>query len=184
MQDSSDSPVLRNVGSNLRDFRKRAGLSQAILAQRSGVSRRTIINLEAGEANISLAGLDQLAEALGIHFVDLVTAPTAARSEINELAWKGSSPQSRAMLLGSAPASEEVQLWTWVLAPGERYDAQPDPQGWSEMILVVHGKLFIEFASTVLDLNAGEHATYPSSQSYSYVNAGAEPVKFVRNVIS
>lgn len=128
MQDSSDSPVLRNVGSNLRDFRKRAGLSQAILAQRSGVSRRTIINLEAGEANISLAGLDQLAEALGIRFVDLVTAPTAARSEINELAWKGSSPQSRAMLLGRPPPAKRCNCGRGCLRPANDMTPSPIPK--------------------------------------------------------
>lgn len=41
-----------------------AGLSQAALADASGVSRRTVIKLEAGEANISLTGLDRLAESL------------------------------------------------------------------------------------------------------------------------
>ncbi|WP_141363788.1 helix-turn-helix domain-containing protein [Glutamicibacter uratoxydans] len=183
MQDVNDSPVLRNVGANLREFRKQAGMSQEVLAQRSGVSRRTIINLEAGEANVSLASLDYLAEALKVRFVDLVSAPATPHSKINELAWRGGDSESRAMLLGSAAASQEVQLWTWSLARGARYDAEPDPSGWSEMVLVAEGKLRIEFSDASLELGAGEHATYSSAQYYSYVNAGSETVRFVRNVI-
>ncbi|WP_313812415.1 XRE family transcriptional regulator [Glutamicibacter sp.] len=184
MQDANDSPVLRNVGANLREFRKQASLSQAALAQRSGVSRRTIINLEAGEANISLASLDYLADALGIRFVDLVSAPTVPHTRVNELAWKGENSESRAVLLGSSLASHEVQLWTWSLAEAARYDAEPDPAGWSEMLMVIEGELNIEFPDTSIHLLPGEHATYSSAQSYSYVNAGEGTVKFIRNVIS
>jgi len=184
MQDSNDSAVLRNVAANLREFRKQAQLSQAALAQRSGVSRRTIINLEAGEANISLASLDHLAEALGIRFVDLVSARMVPHSKINELAWKGRGSESAAVLLGATPASHEVQLWTWSLDKAERYDAEPDPAGWSEMLLVLEGELSIEFSDSSLVLGPGEHATYASSQTYSYVNTGTGVVKFVRNVIS
>jgi transcriptional regulator with XRE-family HTH domain len=59
------------------------------LADASGISRRTIINLEAGEANISLAGLDRLAEALGASLVDLVRAPAASTHSIDAVAWRG-----------------------------------------------------------------------------------------------
>lgn len=184
MQGVNNSPVLRNVGVNLRDYRRRAGLSQAALAQRSNVSRRTIINLEAGDANVGLSVLDHLAAALGVGFVDLVSAPLSPRSSINELAWRGDDDDSRAVLLCSASAREEVQLWAWSLAVGERYEAQPDPSGWSEMILVTQGELRIEFVDSEITLGKGQHATYISSQVYSYINSGAEVVEFVRNVIS
>ena len=154
------------------------------LAERSGVSRRTILKLEAGEANISLTGLDHLADALGVMFVDLVAAPAARRVDINALAWQGSRPGSIAMLLASVPAAAEAQLWTWTLEPGDRYDAEPNPAGWSERILVTAGSMRSEQQSGTIELGVGDHLAFPTAQRYAYLNAGETLARFARVVVS
>ena len=176
--------VLVHVGENLRRLRQAAGLNQATLAEAAGVSRRTIINLEAGEANISLSGLDRLADALGATFVDLVGAPSGSTRRIDAVAWRGAAAGSRAVLLSSAPAHHEAQLWSWVLAAGERYDAEPDPAGWHEMIVLIEGTLRIERDEGVAVLETGDHAVYSSAQTYAYVNAHEGLTRFTRVVIS
>jgi transcriptional regulator with XRE-family HTH domain len=178
------SDVLTHVGANLRRHRGAAGLSQAALADRSGVSRRTIIKLEAGEANISLSGLDRLAEALGVTFVDLVAAPAASRTELDEVAWRGAGADSVGVLRASVPARQETQLWGWTLGPGDRYDAQPDPDGWHEMVLVTEGRVRIEREDGRTDLEAGQHSLYSSAQHYAYVNIGTTTARFARIVVS
>jgi len=164
----------------VRRFRVAANLSQVALADRAGISRRTVVKLEAGEANIGLLGLDQLAEALGVTFVDLVAAPAATPTAINEVAWKGSGPGSVATLLASVPATKDAQLWTWALEPGDRYVAEVDPEGWSEMIFVVEGVVRVEKETGTTELQAGDHLAFPTSQPYSYVNAGQVLARFVR----
>ena len=57
--------VLAHVSGNLRRFRLAAGLSQVALAEASGISRRMIVALEGGDANISLSSLDKLYGAPG-----------------------------------------------------------------------------------------------------------------------
>lgn len=181
---NQDSAVLAHVAANLKRLRNTAGMSQTALAELAGTSRRTIIKLEAGEANIGLSGLDAIAHALDVTFTDLVASPAASRTEINELAWRGAGPDSSAVLRGSAPATSEVQLWNWSLGSGERYDAQPDPAGWHEIIVVTEGRLRLIHETGHTDLEAGQHAIYPSSQRYSYVNDGPAPARFIRIVAS
>jgi transcriptional regulator with XRE-family HTH domain len=176
--------VLVHVGENLRRLRQAAGLSQTALAEASGISRRTIINLEAGEANVSLAGLDRLAGALDATFVDLVGPPAAAPHSIGAVAWRGAAPESAAVLLGSAPARSEAQLWSWTLGPGERYDAEPDPAGWHELVVVTEGRLLIERDEGPATLAPGEHAIYSSAQTYAYVNVHDGVTRFIRTVVS
>jgi transcriptional regulator with XRE-family HTH domain len=177
--------VLAHVSGNLRHLRKAAGLSQTALAEASGISRRMIIAVEAGDANISLSSLDKLAAALSLDFVDLVRDPTrASRADINQVTWRGKSGGSVAMLLGSAPASTEAQMWLWTLGPGDRYDAEPDPQGWHEMIYVTEGVLRLERSGETRDYKAGTFAVYSTAQNYAYINPGETLVRFVRNVIS
>lgn len=183
MADGEPPSVLAHVGANLRRLRQRAELSQIELAEASGVSRRTIINLEAGEANIGLSGLDHLAAALGVGFVDLVTGPERSTSSVNEVLWRGQDRASVAALLGSAPASHQVEMWNWSLAPGERYDASPDPPGWHELVYVVEGRLRLERDKDgAEDLGPGGHAVYSAAQRYAYANPGDVLVRFVRIV--
>ncbi|UDF30682.1 UNVERIFIED_ORG: XRE family transcriptional regulator [Roseateles sp. XES5] len=177
--------VLAHVAGNLRRLRQAAGLSQAALAEASGISRRMIVSLEGGDANISLSSLDKLAAAMGVGFVDLVRDPARAPSaEINEVTWRGTAADSTALLLGSAPATREAQLWLWSLGPGERYDAEPDPVGWHEMIFVIEGTLRLELPGAATDYRAGGFAVYATDRPYAYANPGAGTVRFVRNVIS
>lgn len=179
------SGVLAHVSGNLRRLRQGAGLSQAALAQASGISRRMIVAVEGGDANISLSSLDKLAAAIGVGFVDLVRDPARPPSaEINEVTWRGSAAESTAMLLGSAPATTEAQMWLWSLGPGERYEAEPDPTGWHEMVFVTEGTLRLDLSGAVKDYPAGSFAVYNTDQAYAYINPGDVAVRFVRNVVS
>lgn len=176
--------VLSHVGRNLRRLRRAARLSQEALAAASGLSRRTIIGLEAGGANISLASLDRIAAALGATFVQLVSDPAADAGRIAAVAWRGVRPGSKAVLLGSVPARSEAQLWSWSLGAGERYQAEPDPEGWHEMIAVIEGRLRIEREDGAVTVAAGDFAIYGSAQTYAYVNDGPDVVRFIRTVVA
>lgn len=177
--------VLAHVSGNLRRHRQASGMSQVALAEASGISRRMIVAVEAGDANISLSSLDKLAAAMGVGFVDLVRDPDRSSSaDINEVTWRGSGPASAGVLLGTAPAAHETQMWLWSLEGGERYDAEPDPQGWHEMIFVTEGVLTLTVGGAEKDYPAGTFAIYSSAQDYSYANRQTGIVKFIRNVVS
>lgn len=176
--------VLEHLSQNLRRLRLAAGLSQEELARRSGLSRRMINGVEAGSTNISLANLDHVASALGVAFVDLVQPPHSQPEKLQVLLWESKTKASQAVLLGTASAAHQVELWSWILAPGERYDAQADNAGFSEMIYVLEGELQIAFAANIKSLSSGDFIIFSSAQSYSYLNESNKLVKFTRNVVS
>jgi transcriptional regulator with XRE-family HTH domain len=62
----------RRVGERVRELRADRGLTQLRLAERSGISRPSIANVEAGRQNVSLRQLCALASALGVEVGDLV----------------------------------------------------------------------------------------------------------------
>ncbi|MEI2297124.1 helix-turn-helix domain-containing protein [Ensifer sp. MJa1] len=182
-QDRSD--VLSHVAENLKRIRLASGLSQTALATASGISRRMIVAVEGGDANISLSSLDRLAAAMNVGFVDLVRDPSRqSRDNIDAITWRGRKPESEARLLASTPAASEAQMWLWSLAPGEHYGAEPDPQGWHEMLFVTEGALTLELSGERKRYPTGTFAVYSSAQPYSYINEGDDIVRFVRNVIS
>jgi XRE family aerobic/anaerobic benzoate catabolism transcriptional regulator len=70
---------LAQIGQRVRSLRSERGLSRRALAERSGLSLRFLAEVEGGRANISVARLAELAEALGTTPVRLLGgADTAA----------------------------------------------------------------------------------------------------------
>ncbi|MBK5007521.1 helix-turn-helix domain-containing protein [Pseudomonas sp. S60] len=181
---SHRASVLQHVSLNVRNLRHAAGMSQAALADRSGVSRRMLVAIEAGEKNVSLTTLDLIAQSLGVAFSTLIQAPNLRDpGRIEELAWAGEHPQSRAVLLGSSVARREVELWEWTLAPGECYRSEADAEGWSEQLYVTQGQLTLIIEATEHRLQQGQFHVFPSNCRYAYRNDGETAVTFVRNVV-
>jgi XRE family aerobic/anaerobic benzoate catabolism transcriptional regulator len=74
MAKTARSGLLADVGRRVRELRDRARLTQRALAERSGVSPRYLAQLEAGDANISLERLTDVAQALGTTLAALLDA--------------------------------------------------------------------------------------------------------------
>ncbi|MFK3970610.1 helix-turn-helix domain-containing protein [Pseudomonas sp. NPDC087358] len=181
---SQRASVLQHVSLNVRRLRHAADLSQSALSEKSGVSRRMLVAIEAGEKNVSLATLDRVAEALDVAFSDLIQAPDERDpSRINEVAWAGLLPGSKAVLLAKAGARREVELWEFSLAPGETYESEADPDGWSEQVYVIEGSLTVVLPEHSRQLAAGEFFMFASNRPHAYRNEGAQVLRFVRNVV-
>ena len=66
LEESSDSLLRKSFGKALADARCEAGLTQAALSQKSGVSQAKICVMEKGEGNPTLTTLALLADGLGM----------------------------------------------------------------------------------------------------------------------
>ena len=64
----------RVVGDNLRLARIAAGLTQEELAERSGFSQQYLSGLERGKRNPTIVSIYELAQALGVSHVSLVSS--------------------------------------------------------------------------------------------------------------
>jgi glyoxylate utilization-related uncharacterized protein len=152
------------------------------------VSRRTIALLEAGEANPSLGTVDKLARALGTDFASLVVVRRAAPfvPEISQRVapvWEDDLG-STARLLASHSRTGTTELWQWELAPGGRYEAEPDPPGSEEVILVLSGRLATEAGDDMVHLDAGDYVRLPTDRANAYANPGQTAVRFLRVIVS
>lgn len=62
------------IGANVRRIRRAANMSQAVLAERAGLSPAYVSMMERGRANPRLETLAALADALGTSPIDILTA--------------------------------------------------------------------------------------------------------------
>jgi transcriptional regulator with XRE-family HTH domain len=175
------------LGERVRSLRRHAGLTVQQLADRSGVSRRMLTQIELGQANPSLVTVDKVAQALGADFAGLVLpdAPeplTVYPAGSARPVWT-SPAGSRALLHAATSGTGGPELWTWTLVPGDRYPAEPDPPGSEELFLVRAGTLTVlADGCAPVQLTEGSAARLASDRHYSYLNSGDEPVVFLRVV--
>jgi len=70
---SQDSEILSIFGSNLRHIREEKGYSQRELSTRCNIDNADISRMEKGNINVTLRTVAQLADALDVKVVDLLT---------------------------------------------------------------------------------------------------------------
>ena len=135
--ENRSTAFIERLGREVRRRRQTGGLTVQTLADRAGLSRRMLTQIEQGTANPSLVTVDKIAHALGIDFAAL-SAPSSTEplqvSEPTEV-WRNDAG-SRAVLHAAGSRRGSAELWEWTLQPGDRYDAEPDPAGTEELILV------------------------------------------------
>lgn len=179
--------LLRLISRNVAGRRRALKMSQQELADRSQVSRRMIGLIEGGECNVSLGTLGHIAAALGMTFSDLVVEPEETRPPSPRRGirlWQGSSPGTKVDLLQSFPAQRTVELWRWTIARGDRYQGEPDLEGYREVVYVIRGELTLELEDGPRILQAGDSLAFPSDRPYAFVNTGKGGLSFILNVVA
>lgn len=179
---SSRDTIAAIVGSNVRRLRLDRSQTLAQLAEQAGTSVRTLVEIESGRANASLATLGAIADALGVDFGRLTQAqePGTVRTlHITDapVAWhddRGS--EARLVLASREPQSAE--LWHWLLKPGSRYQAKPDPEGTDVLIMVTRGALTMTVDGETSQLEAGTAGHITSGGGYLLANSGPADTTF------
>ena len=175
------------VGRRVRESRSGLGLTLDQLAERSGVSRRMIVNVEAGTSNASIATLLRLATALHVTLAELVAeAPEGERVVVSEATnrqplWRGAAGGS-AVLVSAATTPDMLELWDWTLGPGDTYESQSHRPGTHELIHVLSGQLTLVVGDIVHHLRTGDAASLVPDVPHSYGNRGRRPVRFTMTV--
>ena len=104
-----DQAVLQELGARLSRARIDLNLTQAALAEQTGVGKRTIERLESGQTATQLSGFVRVCRRLGLLERFEMLLPEPAPSPMAQLRQPGSKRQ-RAR---SAKVAQATQKWTW-----------------------------------------------------------------------
>ena len=176
------------VGRRVREARVSRGWTLDQLAEHSGVSRRMIVNVEAGASNASIATLLRLATSLQVGLADLVAESQRGQSLVVtpaaqlEPLWRGESGGS-AVLVASAGTPDMLELWDWTLEPGETFESEPHRAGTRELLHVRSGQLVVTVDDEERSLRAGDGASLAADVRHSYACEGRRPTRFSMTVL-
>ena len=182
-----DRGFLTRIGARVRALRTAQGRTVQQLADRAGISRRLLTQIELGQANPSLVTVTRIARQLGTEFTSLLdTGHLDSPIERHEagahvLVWSRPAGSS-AHLLEAASPSRAADLWLWRLLPSDVYHGQADPVGSQELFYVLTGALTLVAGEDQVVIPARASGRLRSDRLYSYRNDGGVPVEFLRTV--
>jgi transcriptional regulator with XRE-family HTH domain len=176
------------VGARVRTARTLRGWTLDQLAEHSGVSRRMIVNVEAGTSNASIATLLRLATALHVSLADVVSDVSRCEPIVvtgpadREPLWRGSAGGS-ALLVASADTPDMLELWDWTMQPGDEYESEAHRPGTRELLHVIAGRLRLTVDENNRELGEGEAASFDAGVPHRYANEGKVPLRFMMTVL-
>jgi len=184
---STPEDVAAAVARNTRRLRTARGWSLDRLAQRSGVSKGMLVQLEGARTNPSLGTLCKLAETLGVSLAGLVElheAPAVRVVRPDEVArlWASEAGSAGDLLVGS-DERDHLELWHWTLAPGDRHDSDAHARGTREMMHVLAGEMILTVDGSDHVVRSGGAAMFVADIDHAYRNDGAVPVELVMVVL-
>jgi transcriptional regulator with XRE-family HTH domain len=108
--DFSDTAILSEIGARISALRLELNLTQADLAGRAGVSKRTVERIESGSVGTQLSGFIRICRALGI--VERLEAllPEPGPSPLEQLKLRG---RRRRRASGARAEKPDAGPWTW-----------------------------------------------------------------------
>jgi transcriptional regulator with XRE-family HTH domain len=166
------------VGDAVRAERKRRGLSQDALAQKSGVSRAMLSQVELGQSTPTINTLWKIATALDVPFSRLLRGEMASDAReatrtvtrsVQQFASADGAMVSRPLFVDDAPGTR-AELYELTLRAGAVERAEPHAPGTRERIVVTAGNVRFVVDGVVHDLSTGDGIAFVADVAHSYEN--------------
>jgi transcriptional regulator with XRE-family HTH domain len=175
--ENRDEDIAPAVGVNLRRLRSKRGLSLVRLAERSGVSRAMLGQIELGHSAPTITLLWKIARALDVTFSALIARPEdvdprVLRADTAKLLTNQARTfSSRALFPMGEP--RRTEFYELRLRGGGEEIADPHPSGTVENLVVTAGAVEITVRSTVYRLRIGDAILFVADVPHAYRNRGA-----------
>jgi len=146
-----------------------------------------VVNVEQGTANPSVGTLLRLSDALGVSLPTLVEPPTPQQVTVTRAGdgatlWTGENG-GRGILVASSNSPEALELWEWILMPGDSHSSEAHSAGTQELLHVLEGELTITVASESFTLTPGDAMSFPGDEAHAYSNSANHPTRFTMTVL-
>lgn len=170
------------IAANLKALRAAKQLSLGEAAERTGVSKSMLGQIERGESSPTISTLWKIATGLQVSFTSLMEQPEPQTQLIREADMQPLTGDEGRFLLYpviQSCAGRPFEILDLVLAPGALSASQPHADGTQEFVLVYEGVLEVRLgtAQTSCLVHQGEVLHYHADQCHTYHNPGSTPTR-------
>jgi XRE family transcriptional regulator, regulator of sulfur utilization len=178
--------LARHVADALRHHRKTQELSLDELAQKSGVSRAALSQIEGARTNPTLAVLWKIAVGLGMPFQQLLGTTTGNDPKVLRA---GDSPplrsangQMESRLLSPGGSPPGIEVYELRFLPKGSYQSEPHSKGTVETLVVMTGALKMTIGGESFELATGDSIFFNADVPHVYESRSSHPTRCI-NVI-
>ncbi|MEV0964411.1 MULTISPECIES: helix-turn-helix domain-containing protein [unclassified Streptomyces] len=178
------SAALSSVASQLRDLRKRGGLTVEAAAERLGLSSAHLSRLETGQRQPSLPVLLTLARAYGTTVSDLLGETSPERNPVIRASTAGSVGADGWTYRQAGGSRRAMQALRVHVPPGVRHEPVRVHTG-EEWLYVLKGRLRLSLGGQEYVLDQGDSAHYDSLTPHriTAVPPGGADLLFVHTLL-
>ena len=171
----------RIVASNLKRLREERNLSQGQLAEKAGVSKVVISQIEKGDANPTINTIWKLTGALGLPYTSLLDPPDLQAVHIQKKDIPAALTEDRYHLFSYYPKSAErnFELYEIEMEPGCEHESIGHSSNSFEYIFVTQGQFSLRAGEKEYFLNPEDALYFDASHPHSYHNTGSRTAKAV-----
>jgi transcriptional regulator with XRE-family HTH domain len=169
--------IHQHLGSRVKHLRSARGWSLEVLANASGVSRSMLSQIEREQANPTLAVTLRIARAFGLSLGELLEMPGAAstvtviRADEHNYHYR-SDQDCQVRTLSPLNLEKDVEFYEIRLQAGGALRSAPHFEGTREFLTVQKGRVRVESAGDVEELNPGDSASYRADVAHAITNRG------------
>jgi transcriptional regulator with XRE-family HTH domain len=178
------------IAHRVRELRDAQGLSLALLAERSGVSKSNISLIERGESSATATVLDKLSAALGVTVASLFEqsagdAPSPVSRVQDQPVW--TDPGSGYVRRNLSPAIySPIQLVEVSFPAGQRvaYETSARDVDVHQQVWIIEGTMDVTVGETTWSLAAGDCLAMRLDQPIAYHNPADKPARYLVSLVT
>lgn len=180
------STINEAVSLRIKQFRSQKKMSLDELSRRSGVSKGMLVEIEGCRANPSIALLCKIAAAMNVSVADVVNVASEPTVHLIDrdaipVLWCGEKGGSAKLMAGTS-GPDMLELWQWVMQPGETFESPGHPANTCELLFVSRGKLTLSVDDRDYVIEEGCSAVARTDLPHAYRNESHDVVEFTMTV--
>lgn len=169
MADVSESPEFSNpplIGTNMREIRKKAGLTLDVLAERSGVSKAMLSQIEAEKVNPTVATVWKISQGLGVDIDKLLRGSSEAVRKFHVTTRDNLSVIDtdedglHISVLTPIQLVEDLEMYLLTFAPGGALHSRAHFPKTEEFLTVIQGTVRVKVGDKNAVLSSGDFIRY------------------------
>jgi transcriptional regulator with XRE-family HTH domain len=169
-----------DLGGTVRAQRERRQMTIASLARQVGVSAAAISQIESGAVQPSLATLRKVAASLGVPVFRLFLPVEAEAVSVvryaDRLTIGRPSSEARYQLL-SPSMHGQLEVMEVSIGPGQLSAPEVLNHAGEECLVILTGRGVLEFGNAIIDLRAGDAATFQGTIPHRLRNTGRRELR-------
>ncbi len=171
------------IGLHLRQAREEQGLTLEVLAEKSGVTRAMLEQIENEAVNPTLATVWKITRALGVELDALLKGGTQPvrrfaithSEDVPQLETSDDGPHIK--VLSPLDMAGALEIYMLQFDPNSVLDSEPHAPGTEEYLTVLSGNITVAVGGREAHLHPGDFIIYNCDIHHTITNASDEPAQ-------